>query len=225
MALNALRIETIPSDEEIREFYNAVAALGPMEAGMYRSPPQINRLARIKEMLTLILPWARIVLEMGCCDGWLTEWMAPRTEYILAFDLAEACIDRVRAASAPSYAHVDCVSGDLEYTLTHTAWDSFDPYGSEFGLAIASEVLEHCPDPEAVVKRLGEVAHGILASVPIRETPSPGAFSVEAFQHPKRGGDGTGHIWCFRRDSFKSLFTEIWHYEEIMGCSAIILGR
>jgi hypothetical protein len=75
-----------------------------------------------------------------------------------------------------------------------------------------------------VVEKLGRLAKVILASVPIHEWPNEDAFSVEAFEHPQKNGDGTGHIWCFRPQTFRELFDEVYWYED-NGFSAIVVGR
>ena len=68
------------------------------------------------------------------------------------------------------------------------------------------------------------LSNRVLATVPINEDPNPDAFSVEAYCRPQKPGDGTGHIWAFRPDTFQALFNEVYHYED-NGVSAIALGR
>ena len=197
----------------IKKFYDEITA-EPVQEGFYRSPYQVRRMERIKEILGEMLTPESRVLEMGCCDGMLTKWLDSRVGYVLAFDISYPCIKRCNELGLEN---TEFVRGDLDGMQEH--------YEMAFDVAVASEVLEHQIDPQAIVKQLGEMAEVILASVPIKEMPNPDAFSVEAFHNPQKAGDGTGHIWCFRPDTFKALFEEVRLYEEIDGTSAIILGR
>jgi len=85
-------------------------------------------------------------------------------------------------------------------------------------------VLEHLRDPEAFMATARKLGKGILATTPINESPNPRAFSVEAAANPVTNGDGSGHIWCFREDTFRALFDEVWWYED-NGVTALIVGR
>lgn len=209
--MNAMRIENVPSWREIREFYDTVAASEEWAAGMYRAEFQRQRLARVKELVSLILPFTGgKVLEIGCADGTMTRWLAERAESVVAVDIAKPCIERCQALGLEN---VQFLCGTAR-TVRQTGFD----------LAIASEVLEHCVEPEAEMQRLREMARGILATVPISEMPNPDAFSVEAFRNPQKAGDGTGHIWAMRPDTFRALFLEVWWYED-NGLSAIVVGR
>ena len=211
--MNAMRIDKVPSKKAIQKFYNDITA-EPVQAKFYQSAYQIQRMARTKEILSGLLTPESRVLEMGCCDGMLTQWLAERVEYVLAFDVAYPCIKRCNELGLEN---VEFVKGDLEGIEEH--------YPMAFDIAIASEVLEHQVKPRDTVKQLVEMAEIVLATVPNKETPNPDAFSVEAFHNPQKAGDGTGHIWSFRPDTFKALFEDVQLYEEVDRTSGIILGR
>lgn len=210
MTCNAMQIEKIPSARAMREFYDAVSQEPGYQERMYRIAHQQWRLGRIKELLTPMLPLCQKVLEVGCADGMLTQWLAERVPHVTAIDRAAPCIERCLALGLPN---VEFVNRPLRMIKE-----------TEFDLAVISEVLEHLRDPEAELERLGKMAKVILATVPVSETPNKDAFSVEAYHNPKKAGDGTGHIWAFRLDTFKALFTEIRHFES-NGISAIVIGR
>lgn len=211
--MRALRIETVPSDEEIASFYHACSSLGPYQPGMYQHRPQQDRLKRIKRLLSVMLPFCRGVLEVGCCDGLMSQWIASRAPFLVGVDIASPCIERCQELELPNACF-----------LVGTAFDDGVWYAGRYDLAVASEVLEHQRDPQATVARLRELAGLMLASVPIRERPNADAFSVEALKNPQKPGDGTGHIWAFRPDTFRALFDEVCWYED-NGYSAIVVGR
>jgi len=217
MTCTAMRIEKIPSDRAIRAFYQAITQNGPVSELMYRNDFQRRRLRRIKEILSLILPWARRVLDFGCCEGLIAQWVAPKVDMLVGCDLAAPAIERAKALNLPN---AEFLCGSLAAVQKAYPEEKFD-------LVIASEILEHVRYPDQTIARLRDMARGVLATVPIHEKPNPEAFSVEAAKRPKgvrKAGDGTGHIWCFRPDTFKALFEEVWHYEDD-GISAILVGR
>jgi len=211
MTCTAMRIEKIPSVKEMRDYYDTIAATTTFHERMYQTDWQRWRLARLKEILSIILPFTSgKVLEIGCADGILTHWLAERVEAVTAVDIAAPCIERCKGLGLEN---VTFLCGTAK-TVRQTGFD----------LVIASEVLEHCVDPEAEMSRLRMLAKGILATVPISEMPNEDTFSVEAYHKPKKAGDGSGHIWSFRPDTFKALFEDVWFYQD-NGISAILLGR
>jgi len=206
----AMRIEKIPSARAIQSFYDTIAEMAGYQERMYQADFQKQRLGRVKELLAPMLPLCQKVLEVGCADGMLTRWLAERVAHVVAIDRARPCIERCEKLGLED---VTFVHGTLR-TVKDT----------DFDLAVASEVLEHCVDPEAEVERLRGMAKVILATVPISEMPNERAFFVDAYLQPEKAGDGSGHIWAFRPDTFKALFSEIQHYED-NSLSAIVIGR
>lgn len=215
MVCEAMRIKTIPSQKEMRDFYNAAGAAEGFQANMYapmHQPHQGRRLAQVKDLVSIILPFtvSKKVLEMGCADGLVTQWLAERANSVVATEVIRACIERCKRLEL---SNVKFLCGTLEAVKEE-----------DFDLALACEVLEHCLDPELEMARLRSRARGILVSVPISEMPNEDAFSLEAGRNPKKPGDGSSHIWCFREDTVRALFEEVWHYWDD-GISAILVGR
>lgn len=209
--IDATRLSEIPTAAERRAFYESVASTEGFQARMYYAPHNVQRGRRTKEILSVILPFTPKVLELGCADGIMSRWIAARCQYLAGIDIAEACVRRCKALYLPN---ANFYRGELEDNL---------PIGG-FDLAVATEVLEHVPDPQTTVHQLGAMTRGILATVPINEAPNEAAFWVERYHHPQAIGDGSGHITSFRRDTFCALFETIWHYEEF-GITALVVGR
>ena len=147
---------------------------------------------------------------MGCCEGMVTEWLAGKVEAVTAVEPIPVLVERCRQLGLENVTWVCGTTRNIKE--------------AGFDLAIICEVLEHCIDPEAEMERLRGMAKVILASVPIAEMPNENAFDVDRHWNPQRAGDGSGHIWCFREDTFKALFQEVHHFETD-GISAIIVGR
>ncbi len=206
-----MRVDVVPGAEEIAGYYDTIAAGEGFQARMYVQPHDRLRMKRTETILGLVLPFAPQVLELGCADGIWSAWIAARVGRLVGIDVARPCIRRCRSLGLGNAVFVHGRLEDLE-----------DP--GTFDLAVATEVLEHVPDPAGTLARLSELARGVLVSVPINEKPNPRAFEVEAFHRPLANGDGSGHIWSFRRETVRALFSELWHYEEV-GICAIALGR
>jgi len=214
MTGEAMRIEKVPTTRERMAYYEACAEKEGYQLRMYapqHQPHQGWRIERLKALVSLILPFTSgKVLEVGCADGMFTQWLSGLARQVTAIDIIPICIERCRQLELEN---VEFVCGTLAKVKD-----------TDFDLAIASEVLEHCVDPEAEMVRLRGMARGVLATVPITEMPNPEAFSVEAYKNPQKAGDGSGHIWAFREDTIRALFEEVWHYET-NGIFALIVGR
>lgn len=206
-----LQIADIPTAAERRAFYESVAATDGFQARMYYTPHNVKRGQRTRELLGMILPFAPKVFELGCADGIMSRWIAARCQYLVGIDIAGVCIRRCEALGLPN---AEFHRGELEDIASI----------GDFDLAVATEVLEHVPDPQETVHRLGSMARGILATVPTNEEPTATAFRTDRYHHPQWIGDGAGHITSFRRDTFCALFRDIWHYEEF-GITALVVGR
>lgn len=216
--MNAMRVADIPSDEELRAFYNAQAEDPRYQARMYEAGHRQDFERRLKHILSIALPFAPIVLELGCADGIITRWVAARALSVVGVEMARPAYERCQELGL---SNVRLINDDLvAFLRRYTSLDEVQ----QFALALALDVLEHLHDPEETIGLLRDATDHVLASVPINETPNPDAFSLEAYHHPTKIGDGSGHIWCFRPDTFRALFERVDHYED-NGVTAIILGR
>jgi len=203
-----LRIEKVPTKRQIERFYNDIAA-APYQARMYETQPHARD--RLRRLLDLV-PIGGRVLEVGCCDGYVSRDLAARADWLVGVDIAGACVERCHALGLDN---AEFVQGTIEELAADLG---------EFDLVVASEVLEHQRKPDEFLRLLSTLAPRVIVTVPISENPNADTFSVEAFHNPRKAGDGSGHIWCPRPDTFRALFDEIEHYED-NGVSAIIVGR
>jgi len=210
-----MRIERIPSAEERRAFYEAISAR-PMTDFLYARPFQRARFARIQALLSVMLPLCGDVLEIGSCEGKLTEWLVEQGVRVTAVEISGPCLERAMVRIPGK--QVEWIHGDIAAVLADFVQDR-----RTFNLTIATSVLEHQVDPYGLMEQLRGVSDIVLASVPISEAPNENAFNVAAYSNPKRVADGTGHIWYFRPATIKALFEQVYHYEDD-GISAILVG-
>ena len=212
-----LMLDKIPPVEEIGAFYNTVSAGEDFQKKMYRHPHDLDRMVRNKRILSVALPFCSRVLEVGCADGLMSGWIAERVESLVGIDVARPCIGRCKALDLPN-ADFFCVR--VEDFLTSEYWD----HGREFDLVLLADVLEHVPDPIGAMDTLRDMTDFVVASSPINETPNPRVFDVKAYENPWKIGDGSGHIWYYRAETFRSLFSQVHHYED-NGITAFVFGR
>lgn len=213
---DAMRLDVIPDAAERAAFYQAVSESPHTQALMYQAPYQQRRLQMYTDIFEKMTPFLGDVLELGCSDGKMTQRLSRCARHITAVDVSAHSIERAMSRQLGS---VTWVCADAPLAVDRLAWGH-----KRFDLVVASEILEHLIDPKGLMMRLRELTDAVLASAPIHETPNPDAFSVEAYRNPRKAGDGTGHIWCFRPDTFRELFATVWWEKSIDGISMMVLG-
>ena len=210
--ITAMHLDPIPSKAKVHAFYDAVAGGHDYQAAMYTAPHRRVTWGRVKAILSVVLPFAPHVLEIGCADGLVSQWIAPKVTTLTGLEIVPACIDRCEGLGLDN---AEFYLMDVEET---TDWAD-----GHYDLVIAMDVIEHLRDPYAFMERARAMGP-VLVATPINEFPNPDAFSVEASRNPRKNGDGSSHIWSFREPTLRPLFDEVWHYED-NGVTAIILGR
>jgi ubiquinone/menaquinone biosynthesis C-methylase UbiE len=159
--------------------------------------PVVKRLMRgfehsMFDLLDIAQP--RSIIDVGCGEGILTEQWAKRTPgRVVGIDLDDSKLrgewERRRRPN-------------LEF---HTGLGHELPYGDrEFDAASAMEVLEHVPDPEAVLAEMSRVAtRWLLLSVP-RE-PLWRALNMSRGAYFRELGNTPGHLNHWSKRSFAAL--------------------
>jgi 2-polyprenyl-6-hydroxyphenyl methylase / 3-demethylubiquinone-9 3-methyltransferase len=110
------------------------------------------------------------VLDVGCGGGLLTEALARAGAKATGIDLAEASIEVARAHAARSAVDVDyrCVATE--------AWA--EQQAGRYDLVCCLEMLEHVPDPEAIVAACARLVkpggHVVFSTI----NRSPKAFAL-----------------------------------------------
>jgi 2-polyprenyl-3-methyl-5-hydroxy-6-metoxy-1,4-benzoquinol methylase len=115
------------TDEGVSAYYNS----RPSDCSFLASADHYER-PRIDWMLTRVQGGA--LLELGCAEGTVTAMLAERVERVVALDLCQESVDRVRARQLRN---VRAVAGFIEH---------YQP-AETFDWIVASEVLEHLRDP------------------------------------------------------------------------------
>ena len=148
------------TDEGVQRYYNSRLS----DCSFLADPAHFER-PRIDWMRARIE--GGTLLEIGCADGTMTAMLAGKVTRLVALDLCQESIERLRARSLPN---VEGVCGFVEH---------FSPR-EPFDWIVMSEVIEHLRDPAGVVARgLGWLAPGgrLLLSSP------DGSWEGDAIEH------------------------------------------
>jgi ubiquinone/menaquinone biosynthesis C-methylase UbiE len=152
------------------------------------------------DMLDIAQP--RSIIDVGCGEGILTEQWAKRTPgRVVGIDLDDSKLrDEWERRARPNLEFQTGVGDELPYA------------DREFDTASAMEVLEHVPDPEAVLAEMARVAaRWVLVSVP-RE-PLWRALNMSRGAYLRDLGNTPGHLNHWSKRGFARLLRQ---YGEIV---------
>jgi SAM-dependent methyltransferase len=170
---------------ELRAFYEQSYSAPPAEGMIYADWRAISAVAKAEHVLALVqerLGSDARLLDIGCGDGALIAELAerrPRWRFA-GVEIAQRAVE-LAAARCPA-AEIRRYDGDAL------------PYAErEFDLAVLSHVLEHVPDPVAVMREAARAAARVIVEVPLEA-------NVSARRQAKRGiAQDVGHIQRFSR--------------------------
>jgi 2-polyprenyl-6-hydroxyphenyl methylase / 3-demethylubiquinone-9 3-methyltransferase len=114
----------------------------------------------------------RSALDVGCGGGLLAEALARRGARATGIDLAEAAI-----GAAQAHAHASAVEVDYHCIATETFAAQ---HPAAFDLVCCLEMLEHVPDPGAVIQACADLARpgATLVFSTLNRTPKAFALAV-----------------------------------------------
>ncbi|MAY27232.1 MAG: bifunctional 2-polyprenyl-6-hydroxyphenol methylase/3-demethylubiquinol 3-O-methyltransferase UbiG [Polycyclovorans sp.] len=117
------------------------------------------------------------VIDVGCGGGLLSEALARRGAEVTGIDLAEASIAVAREHAGASGLAIDyqCVATEA---MAQRAPKSFD-------VVCCLEMLEHVPDPEAIIKACAELLRpgGLAVFSTLNRSPRAFALAIVAAEH------------------------------------------
>jgi SAM-dependent methyltransferase len=151
-----------------------------------------------QRVLAEVVPLApRRVLDAGCGEGHVTEWLtrALPTSSITGLE------GRAHALTAFTTRNPDAEA--VEGDITAAPFDD-----ASFDLVVCTEVLEHLPEPRAALRELARVSGGhLLLTVP--HEPFFRAGNVARGRYLSRLGSTPGHVSTWGRRGFiRAIATE-----------------
>jgi SAM-dependent methyltransferase len=173
-----------------REFYEAGYSLtDPAEAermGRWRAIGARSKAAHVRALLDHAGERPGTIVEIGCGDGSLLVELATMAEAVDGFELS---------ANAAGYARQRGVARRVE------AFDGehVPAADGEYDVAVLSHVLEHVPDPSALLREAARVARSVVLEVPLES-------NLSARRGSKREGSAEiGHLQALDRDAVRSI--------------------
>jgi 2-polyprenyl-3-methyl-5-hydroxy-6-metoxy-1,4-benzoquinol methylase len=162
------------TDEDVKAYYNSRLSDCSFlaDADHYERPRVDWILERIH---------GGLVLEVGCADGTFTEMLARRADRVVAIDLCEASIRRLRGRGLKN---VETYSGFVEQFRPTAGYD----------WVVLTEVLEHLRRPQQTLMQ----CVGWL---------NPGGSLLVSTPEGDWEGDAIEHLHVFHLESFKALMT------------------
>lgn len=156
--------------DEIRKFSRLAGAWWDPDGDM-RALHDINPVRCQYVLARAALPGAR-VLDVGCGGGILTESLAQAGALATGIDGSEELIEVAR-----SHAKAAAVGADYQCT---TLEQLSVAAGEEFDVITCMELLEHVPDPAALIERASRLlrAGGHLFVATINRTPAAYCLAV-----------------------------------------------
>lgn len=130
------------------------------------------------------------VAEIGCGDGALLAELGARglSGELHGFEVSEEAARLARSRGVPGLAEVTVYDGS-----------SLPADDGAFDLAILSHVLEHVPDPAAVLREAARVARFVVVEVPLEA-------NLSARRAQKRAGAAEiGHLQALDRAAVRSM--------------------
>jgi SAM-dependent methyltransferase len=127
-----------------------------------RDPATAHDERRLRQVIVRRIPrQAELVLDVGCGNGWLAQTLVPRGVHVCSLDVGR--INPRRALEhVPDQRHVAVVA-----SAEHLPFAS-----GTFDCAVASEVIEHLPEPECALEEMFRVVKPggrVIISTPYRE--------------------------------------------------------
>jgi len=183
----------VPDSAELARFYDDTYTRPPDEAERYARWRALSAVGKADHVLALAQR-ARLsphtIIDVGCGDGALLSELHRRgfgTELIGAeISAAAAALARGR----DGVAMVEAFDGN-RLPAPDRAYD----------LAVLSHVLEHVPDPAALLREVARVCAAVVVEVPLEA-------NVSARRASKRAGyDDVGHLQRFDRDAMRGVVT------------------
>ena len=132
----------------------------------------------------------RSVVEVGCGDGALLAELAARgfAPELAGFELSEPAVELARARGIPGAARIEAFDGS-RLPAAEATW----------GLGILSHVLEHVPDPAALLAETARVSRAVVVEVPLEANLSARRAAK------RRGAEEIGHLHSFDRAAVRAI--------------------
>jgi SAM-dependent methyltransferase len=180
----------VAEGRDLAGFYDSAYARGGERHARWRELGARGKADHIEELTRRAgLPTARVV-EVGCGDGSLLSELSQRRfgESLVGFEISEAALELARGRFIPRVEGLEPFDG----RRLPSADGAYD-------LGLLSHVLEHAPEPVALLRETARVARALIVEVPLERNLSgarPGKRSES---------QAIGHLAALDRDAVRAL--------------------
>src|SRR5690349_1950951 len=179
----------MPATSDLKSFYDRAYGGEGQEAerlARWRALSAVGKADHVLELTARLGLAPQRVLEVGCGDGALLAELGDRrfAPTLAGFEISEeaAAISRRRGLDVNVFDGTRLPAGDEAYDL-----------------GILSHVLEHVPDPAALLRETARVCRSVIVEVPLEA-------NLSARRSAKREGAAEiGHIQSLDRDAVRRL--------------------
>jgi len=140
-----MKTKNHPSSKELYEYYRSEGWAGHHQRKIYSNRQKALLLKKLKDLLDLIIS-DKVVLDVGCAEGWYTNWIGEKALFSVGIDISLPKLSR---------AIVESKSTKTAYVLG--SWDYFPFQDSIFDIVFFSEGIEHSVDPYRTLSELERV--------------------------------------------------------------------
>jgi SAM-dependent methyltransferase len=184
----------VENTEELVRFYDAGYTKDPAEASLYARWRALGAVGKADHVLELCARGAvrpESTLEVGCGDGALLCELHRRGfgGRLAGVEITDAAVEIARER-----AQIDAVE---LYDGSH-----LDAPDGAYELGILSHVLEHVPDPPALLAEVGRACRAVVVEVPLEDNLS--ARRASKREHAEE----VGHLQRLSRDAARGLVRE-----------------
>lgn len=166
------------------------------------SPATKAEAHRLHQTISRAVPkQSQLMLDAGCGNGWLAKRFVPKGKFVISMDISPINPTRIHKEVAASN-HLGLVADVFHLPLKPNSFDT----------VVASEIMEHVPDPKRFVQSLYAVVKpgGRL----IITTPYNEKIIYHLCVHCNRPTPALAHIHSFNENNIGALIPQgaTWHW-------------
>jgi SAM-dependent methyltransferase len=178
--------------QDLSGFYDSAYARGGERHAAWRELGARGKADHVEELCRRLslAPGAATVAEVGCGDGALLAELSRRGfgGELAGFDISEAAIELARARAVPRLRRLELFDGER-----------LPAPDGEFELGILSHVLEHVPEPLALLREAARACRALIVEVPLERNASGARAGRRA------RSEAIGHVQALDREAVRRL--------------------
>jgi SAM-dependent methyltransferase len=175
---------------DLAGFYDSAYARGGERHARWRELGARGKADHVEELVRRAGLGSDHVVEVGCGDGALLAELSRRGvgRALAGFDISEAALELARGRSIARVEKLAAFDGAR-----------LPAGGGEYDLGVLSHVLEHVPEPVALLRETARVARTVVVEVPLERNLSGGRSAK------REESEAIGHLDALDRDAVRKM--------------------